>query len=94
LPRRNHVHTTPRRPDPELLGPAIAMLTAWAISEDNPRPQSVGEIAASYIAEGMTEVDMVTGLLNLAGMLLIRLEKATGTPAPELMRDLAAKYMT
>jgi hypothetical protein len=81
-------------PNPELLGPAIAILTAWATSEDACSSQSAGEIAASYIAEGMPEVDMVKGLLNLAGILLIKLEKATGTPTPELLRDLARRYMT
>jgi hypothetical protein len=84
--------TQPRRPDPEGLGPAIAILTAWANSEDDVRPAA--EVAASYIADGLPEPVLVNGLMSLASLLLIRLEKATGTPAPELLTDLARRYMT
>ena len=48
----------------------------------------------SYVAEGIPEHVLVGGLLNLAGILLVRLEKATGTPASELMADLARRYMS
>jgi hypothetical protein len=82
----------PRRPDPDQLGPAIAILTAWANSGDD--LQQVGAVTAGYIADGLPEPDLVVGLVNLAGLLLIRLERATGTPAPELLTDLARRYMT
>jgi hypothetical protein len=82
----------PRRPDPEQLGPAIAILTAWANSGDD--LGSVGAVTANYVADGLPEPDLVVGLINLAGLLLIRLERATGTPAPELLTDLARRYMT
>jgi hypothetical protein len=82
----------PRPLDPEQLGPAIAILTAWANSGDD--LGQVGAVTASYIADGLPEPDLVVGLINLAGLLLIRLEKATGTPAPELLTDLARRYMT
>jgi hypothetical protein len=48
----------------------------------------------SYVAEGIPEHVLVGGLLNLAGILLVQLEKATGRPAPELMQALARRYMT
>jgi hypothetical protein len=79
------------RLDPEQLGPAIAILTEWANSGDD---QPSGDVLLSYIADDIPEQDLVTGLINLAGILLIKLEKGTGKPAPELMRDLATKYMT
>jgi hypothetical protein len=82
----------PRLPDPEGLGPAIAILTAWANSADDVR--LAAEVAASYIADGLPEPVLVNGLMGLAGLLLIRLERATGTPAPELLTDLARRYMT
>ena len=34
------------------------------------------------------------GRTPLAGSLLVRLEKATAIPAPELMQDLARRYMS
>lgn len=82
----------PRRPDPEQLGPAIAILTAWANSNDDVQP--VSAVAAAYVADGLSEPDLMIGLITLAGLLLIRLEKATATPAPELLTDLARRYMT
>jgi hypothetical protein len=78
--------------DPEQLGPAIAILTAWANSNDDVRPSV--DVLVSYVAEGIPEHVLVGGLLNLAGILLVRLEKATGTPASELMADLARRYMS
>jgi hypothetical protein len=80
------------KPNPEQLGPAIAILTAWANSGDD--LGQVGAVTASYIADGLPEPDLVVGLINLAGILLVKLEKATATPAPELMADLARRYMT
>ena len=82
----------PRRPDPEQLGPAIAILTAWANSGDD--LDQVAAITASYIADGLPEPDLIVGFIHLAGLLLIQLEKATRTPAPELLTDLARRYMT
>jgi hypothetical protein len=82
----------PRLPDPEGFGPAIAILTAWANSPDDVRPAA--GVAAGYIADGLPELVLVNGLISLAGLLLVRLERATGTPAPELLTDLARRYMT
>jgi hypothetical protein len=84
--------TQPRRPDPERLGPAITILTAWANSPGD--VQLAGDVLLSYVAEDISEDQLVFGLIDLAGILLVQLEKATGTPAPELMRDLARRYMT
>jgi hypothetical protein len=36
----------------------------------------------------------VLSFLNLAAILLVQLEKATAIPAPELMADLARRYMS
>lgn len=81
----------PRSHDPEQLGPAIAVLTEWANSGDD---QPSGDVLLSYIADDIPEQDLVIGLINLAGILLVQLSKATGKSEPELMRDLAARYMT
>jgi hypothetical protein len=78
--------------DPQRLGPAIAILTAWANSPND--VQLTGDVLLSYIEEDIPEDRLVTGLIGLAGILLVQLEKATGTPAPELMADLARRYMT
>jgi hypothetical protein len=78
--------------NPQQLGPAIAILTAWANSPND--VQLAGDVLLSYVAEGIPEGDLVHGLISLAGILLMRLEKATGTPAHELMADLARRYMT
>ena len=48
----------------------------------------------SYVEEDISEDHLVSGLIGLAGILLVQLKKATGTPAPELMHDLARRYMT
>jgi hypothetical protein len=78
--------------DPQRLGPAIAILTAWANSPND--VQLTGDVLLSYIEEDIPEDRLVSGLIGLAGILLVQLEKATGTPAPELMADLARRYMT
>jgi hypothetical protein len=80
------------KPNPQQLSPAIAILTAWAHSPDN--AQLAGDVLLSYIEEGIPEDQLVSGLIGLAGILLVQLEKATGRPAPELMADLARRYMT
>ena len=82
----------PRPFDPEQLGPAIAILTEWANAGAD--LAKVDAVMASYIADGLQEPDLIVGFIHLAGLLLVRLEKATGTPAPELLTDLARKYMT
>jgi hypothetical protein len=82
----------PRPFDPEQLGPAIAILTEWVNAGVD--LGQVGAVMASYIADGLQEPDLVVGFIHLAGLLLVRLEKATGTPAPELLTDLARRYMT
>jgi hypothetical protein len=78
--------------DPQRLGPAIAILTAWAHSPHD--TQLAGDVLLSYIEEDIPEDRLVTGLLALASILLVQLEKATGTPAPELMANLARRYMS
>jgi hypothetical protein len=82
----------PRLPDPERLGPAIAILTAWANSPDD--VQLAGDVLLSYVEEDISEDELVSGLIGLAGILLVQLEKATGRPAAELMTDLARRDMT
>jgi hypothetical protein len=78
--------------DPQRLGPAIAILTAWANSPHD--IQLAGDVLLSYIEEDIPEDQLVSGLIALAGILLVRLEKATAIPAPELMQDLARRYMS
>jgi hypothetical protein len=78
--------------DPQRLGPAIAILTAWANSPDD--VQLAGDVLLSYVEEDIPEDQLVSGLIALAGILLVQLEKATATPAPELMHDLARRYMS
>jgi hypothetical protein len=78
--------------DPDKLGPAIAILTAWANSPND--VQLAADVLKSYVADDISEVELVSGLIGLAGVLLVQLEQATGTPAPELMAALARRYMT
>jgi hypothetical protein len=78
--------------NPERLGPAVAIMTAWA---NSPRDvELAGDVLLSYIEEDIPEADLMLGFLNLAAILLVRLEKATAIPAPELMQDIARRYMT
>jgi hypothetical protein len=51
-------------------------------------------VLLSYIEEDIPEDQLVSGLIGLAGILLVKLEKATAIPAPELMADLARRYMS
>jgi hypothetical protein len=51
-------------------------------------------VLLSYVEEDISEDQLVSGLIGLAGILLVQLEKATGRPAAELMQDLARRYMT
>jgi hypothetical protein len=67
-------------PDPQRLGPAIAILTAWANSPND--VQLAGDVLLSYIEEDIPEDQLVSGLIGLAGILLVQLEKATAIPAP------------
>ena len=78
--------------DPQRLGPAIAIMTAWANSPDD--VQVAGDVLLSYVEEDIPEEQLVSGLIALAGILLVQLEKATAIPASDLMADLARRYMT
>jgi hypothetical protein len=78
--------------DPQRLGPAIAVLIAWANSPSDIEFSS--GVLLGYIEEDIPEADLVLSFLNLAAILLVQLEKATAIPAPKLMQDLARRYMS
>ena len=54
----------------------------------------MGDVLLSYVQEDIPEDQLVSGLIALAGILLVQLEKATGIPAPDLMANLARRYMS
>jgi hypothetical protein len=78
--------------NPQRLGPALAVMTAWANSPSD--VEFPGDVLLSYIEEDISEAELVLGFLNLAAILLVKLEKATAIPAPELMADIARRYMS
>jgi hypothetical protein len=78
--------------NPQRLGPAVAVMTAWANSPSD--VEFPGDVLLSYIEEDISEAELVLGFLNLAAILLVKLEKATAIPAPELMADIARRYMS
>lgn len=73
------------------IGRAIGALTAWLETDED--PVFLGEEIRRTVAEGIeAEAALTIGLVNLAGLLLIRLEKATGHPPQETLQDLARRY--
>ncbi len=68
---------------------ALGLVTAWNAGGDD--TELAGDVLLSYIAED-EEPQLVFGLTNLAGVLLIRLSKATGKPTDEILREIALKY--
>ena len=69
---------------------AIGLLTAS--TADPASGALIGETLMSYIDDGVREDELVFGLFNIAGILLIRLEKMAGRNPLDELQYLAAMY--
>ena len=69
---------------------AIAVMTGH-FSEPGGVPLMI-ETILSYLDENVDESEIVIGLVNLCGVLLVRLENATGRDALTELQDIARKY--
>ena len=72
---------------------AIDVMTAWATDDPNSTKFSV-ERAASYASEAPDgETQLLIGLINLSGNLLVRLEHETNKSMQWHLQDIAAKTL-
>jgi hypothetical protein len=74
---------------------AIELMTAWNSDPDGTyqaKSHQVTVIVEDYAdpVEGL--IHLVTGLSNLAGRLLIRLEKVTGEPCESVLQEFALQH--
>jgi len=80
-----------------LLARAIAVLTAWERTVDDGQSLS-GAIVADYIDDDGTSIseqkalELIEGLVNLAGILLLHLEYAERGSPSSILQMLALKY--
>lgn len=72
------------------LSRAIAIMTAW--KEDVNASDFPAQILLSYVEEGVSEVDLVAGLISLNGALLTQLEKYAQRMPDDVLREIAEKY--
>ena len=71
----------------------IAILNAWLNEPDGPQhgdPLWLRTIF-SYLEEGVDEAELVVGLAELSGILLVKLEKA-GLDPQAVLQDVANRY--
>ncbi|WP_179475680.1 hypothetical protein [Mycolicibacterium vinylchloridicum] len=66
---------------------AIDVMTAWAQDCD---ADFVHDRIDSYLAEPHGESGLITGLINLSGLLLMGMEASTGKSTPEILQAIAA----
>ena len=71
---------------------AVALMTAWNESEDGDT-WFAAQLASQDLAEAIVSdrvldesITLITGLMSLAGRLLIELEQHTKTPIPTLLQ--------
>jgi len=69
---------------------AIAIMTAHM--SDPPGGPLLIETIRGYLDEHVDESEIVIGFVNLCGVLLIRLENATGRDNLTELQDIARKY--
>ena len=69
---------------------AIALLTAAQTAPDG--GELLADILVELTSDEQSTVDLLFGLQNIAGILLVRLEKLAGREPLEELRHLAAKY--
>lgn len=68
---------------------AIDVMTAWAT--DNPdSTEFSGQRVVEYVHDG-AEAELLMGLINLAGNLLVKLEASTGKSMQWHLQDIAQK---
>jgi hypothetical protein len=72
---------------------AVALMTAWNESDDGDAWFAVQlasqDLAAAVVGETLLDesITLITGLMSLAGSLLIELERHTGKPIAEILRN-------
>lgn len=72
---------------------AIDVMTAWATDNPNETDFSM-ERLREYVSEGPDgEAELMLGLVNLAGYVLIRLEVASGQTMQWHLQDIARKLI-
>ena len=73
---------------------AIGVMTAWA-SDNDDEPEFTARYLASLTAGGtvkdqvLTQAQIISGLVNLAGSLLVLRDAETGVPPQATLRELA-----
>lgn len=73
---------------------AIDVMTAWATDEPNSAKFS-GERLGEYVGEGPDgEMQLMFGLVSLAGYLLVRLEERTGVSMQSHLQDIALRTLS
>ena len=68
-------------------GWAIDVMTAWTDQDDQ---AFVHERIATYLAEPDGASRLITGLVNLSGLLMSGLEVTTGKAPPEILRAIGS----
>ncbi|MDA2893615.1 hypothetical protein PDG61_22050 [Mycolicibacterium sp. BiH015] len=74
-------------PDDEKTRWAIDVLTAWVDHEDD--SEFMHARVDSYLSEADGPSGLTTGLINLAGLLLMGLETSLGRSAQEILQTIA-----
>ena len=76
----------------DAMADAIRVMTAWASQPDRPdfASSQIEDILRERDIEGV--FDLVAGFVSLSGVLLTRLEKATGAGYLETLQQIATKY--
>jgi hypothetical protein len=67
---------------------AIGVMTAWADQDSG--SDFVHERIDAYLAEPEGCSGLITGLMNLSGLLLMGMEVSTGKSTPEILQAIAS----
>lgn len=66
---------------------AIDVMTAWT---QDPGCEFLHERIHTYLAEPQGSPGLITGLVNLSGLLLMGMEATTGRAGPEILQAIAS----
>lgn len=69
---------------------AIDVMTAWVDHDADVDSDFVHQRIDAYLAEQEGPASLITGLINLSGLLLMGMEACLGKSAPEILQTIAA----
>lgn len=75
------------------MGRAVEMITAWMEYQDEaPRESFLASRLMPLANDPQAEVELILGLIQMVGVLLVKVSNETGTSEEQVLQGLALRY--